>query len=231
MGLFDVIEKLYKNISNTYFKANENIPKIKKQLALKTIFDDKKIDTIGDEDLNKLYSEFANFTTYMAPFEGIYINENIIGLIKVLAQNVANKSDSYILNHLTSIQDVNLNFETQKKNLRYLNFNLYKEFADSTSKEYENIYRSEDKLEELQKSSYSSQKIYEYDNPFIKSIINVYTKQRNVEFEGKNVVLKDISSFKLFYLFSNTQMTKKCKHQWKLLNETVSFINTINESK
>lgn len=231
MGMFDVLEKLYKNIANTYFKADESISTRAKKEALKTMLDDKKIDAMTD--VSELYKEFANFTTYLAPFEGIYINENIMGLIKVLAKDVANKSDQYILNHLTSLQDKTLNFEKQKLDLRELNFELYKDdkYDDPNFEPYENIYRSIEKLQELQKSKYSSQKIYEYDEPFIKSVINVYTKERTVETEGKKIKLKEVLFFKLFYLFSNTQMTKKCKHQWKLLNETTSFINTINESK
>lgn len=233
MGMFDVLDKLYQNIANTYFKANDKISIQAKKLALKTILDDKKIEEMNDIDISKLYTEFANFTTYLAPFEGIYINENIMGLIKVLAKDVANKSDQYILNHLTSIQDQTLNFEKQKADLRELNFELYKadKIGDPKFESYENIYRSIPKLKKLHKSEYSSQKIYEYDNPFIKSIIDVYTRERVVDSDGKKIKLKDVSFFKLFYLFTNTQMNKKCKHQWKLLNDTVSFINTINESK
>lgn len=233
IGMFDVLEKLYENIANKYFKADDTISIKAKKDALKTMLDDKKIDAMGNVDVSKLYTEFANFTTYLAPFEGIYINENIMGLIKVLAKDVANKSDQYILNHLTSIQDKTLNFEKQKADLRELNFELYKDdkYGNPNFEPYENIYRSIEKLQELQKSKYSSQKIYEYDNPFIKSIIDVYTRERIVDTDGKKIKLKEVLFFKLFYLFSNTQMNKKCKHQWKLLNETTSFINTINESK
>jgi hypothetical protein len=233
MGMFNVLEKLYENIAMTYFKANESISINEKKEALKTMLDDKKVDTMSEQDINNFYSNMANFTTYLAPFEGIYINENIMGLIKVLAKNVANKSDQYILNHLTSIQDQNLDFEKQKAELRHLNFGLYKvyEAGNPDFEQYENVYRSLEKLKELQESTYSSQKIYEYDNPFIKSVIDVYTRERSVESNGKKIKLKDVAFFKLFYLFSNTQMKKKCSHQWKLLNETISFINTINESK
>ena len=162
----------------------------------------------------------------VAPFEGIYINENIIGLIKVLTKNVQQQSDDYILNHLMNIQDSSLDFETQKKNLRTINFDLYTQQKETDSEEYENIYRSKSTLKKIQQSAYSSQKIYEYDNPFIKSIIDVYTTPRNVN----GIELKEVSFFKLFYLFTNTQMEKKCVHQWKLLSETLSFINTITDT-
>lgn len=233
MGMFDVLEKLYENIANTYFKADENINIQLKKNALKTMLDDKKVDEMPDQDVKKLYTEFANFSTYLAPFEGIYINENIMGLIKVLAKNVANKEDQYVKTHLTSIQDQTLNFDKQKEHLRKLNFDLYKEDRSSNKnlEPYENVYRSIDQLEELQKSNYSSQKIYEYDNPFMKSVIDVYTRERTVDIDENKIKLKEVSFFKLFYLFTNTQMTKKCKHQLKLLNDTTSFINTINESK
>jgi hypothetical protein len=188
------------------------------------------------EALGKLYDlieetyfktqNISNLKIHLAPFEGIYINENIIGLIKVLAKNIQQQSDDYILNHLMNIQDSSLDFETQKKILRTINFDLYTQQKKTDSEQYENIYRSKSELKKMQHSTYSPQKIYEYDNPFIKSIIDVYTTPRHVN----GIELKEVSFFKLFYLFTNTQMEKKCDHQWKLLSETLSFINTVTDS-
>lgn len=222
-GSFDILEKLYINIVNAYFKIDttrvpidEKKDFLQKNLAI-------SIDKVNSHKINLLYAEALKFTTYLAPFEGIYINENIMGLLKVLAKRVARKTDQYILSHLTSTQDKTLDFDVQKEKIRNANFKLYTQIKGQDSEQYENIYMTESELIKLQQSNYSSQKIYEYDKPFIESIVDIYTHKRDN--------IKEVSFFKMFYLFSNNDLEKKCEHQWKLLNDTLAFVNTVNETK
>ena len=193
------------------------------------------MDGSDDEQLTKLIDDIVNFKTYLAPFEGIYINENIMGLIKVLSSSILQRDDAFIKSHLMTEQDKSLNFKQQKSNIRQLNYSLYvtkkDEKCTDNKEKYENICRDNDKLNtitENSKSSYSSQKIFNYDHPSIESIINVYINPRIIKTLAKDIKIESVSDFKLFYLFSNTQMEKKCVHQWKLLHNTISFINVID---
>ena len=226
---FNVLEKIYEKIIKKHFDQQlDNY--IDKKLFLKSFFSESKVESSNETEIDILIDNVINFRTYLAPFEGIFINENIVGLIKVIAQIVMKKTDKDILGTLMKTQDTNLDFETQKNNIRHLNFDLYKRFLIPNNDDlepYENVARNKKKLRELQQSTYSAQKIYEYNNPFIESIIKVYMTPRSVN--GKK--LADVSYFKMFYLFTNTQAEKKCAHQWKLLDETLSFINIVNTSK
>ena len=138
-----------------------------------------------------------------------------------------------------SEQDASLNFKSQKTTIRNVNKILYKkDVTDSNDKPYENIYRNDDVLREIiknNKSSYSSQKIFNYENPSIKSIIDIYTNKRTLVIESSSTAgtestidIEPVSDFKLFYLFSNNTMEKKCAHQWKLISNTMSFIDAIH---
>jgi len=233
LNKFDIIEKIYENIIKKYLNL-DNILKTyntidKKKVFLYNYFDTTKIDKSSEEHLNYLMDQVINFRIYLAPFEGIYINENIMGLIKVLSNKILKRDDVFIKSHLMEEQDKSLSFKQKKDEIRDLNFNLYKRDANKTSEKYENIYRDNEKLKMLIKAnsaSYSSQKIFNYAHPSIESIIDIYTNGR--DFNGTKI--EPISDFKLFYLFSNTQMKKKCAHQWKLLYNTISFINVIDNT-
>jgi protein tyrosine/serine phosphatase len=169
----------------------------------------------------------------MAPFEGIYINESIVGLIKVLSKNILQKDDHFILDKLMKEQEQFLNFKTQKTNIRNINKKLYTDtYTSHTQTQYENIFRDNDQLKELSKinkETYSSQKIFNYEHPTIESIINIYVNPRILELsDGTSINIEPVSDFKMFYLFSNNAMEKKCPHQLKLLQNTISFIEAIN---
>jgi hypothetical protein len=232
LNRFDVIEQIYENIIKKYLNMDNIIDNIgkssqKKREFLYTYFDDKKINDSSEKQLDYLIDQIVNFRTYLAPFEGIYINENIMGLIKVLSSTILNRDDKFIKSHLMQEQDKSLGFNQKKTEIRELNYDLYKQDPLSQSEKYENVYRNDNKLKILiksNKSSYSSQKIFNYNHPSIESIIDIYTNPRMLG----NVQLEPISDFKLFYLFTNTQMAKKCAHQWKLLDNTMSFIDVIN---
>ena len=162
----------------------------------------------------------------MAPFEGIFINETIMGLIKSLASLVLGKNDNYIQSNLMQEQDKSLGFAAKKTEIRNTNIKLYNV---NEPLNYENINRNDKVLEDMfisNRTSYSSQKVFNYEHPSIGPIIKMYISKR---FVGQ-IPLNPVSDFKMFYLFSNTQMGKKCMHQWKLVNNTLSFINAINET-
>ena len=233
LNRFDIIEKIYRNIISTYFRVSVVVGSrpTDKRAWLYRYLDTKKVDKTPDNELDDLIDGIANFRTYMAPFEGIYINESIMGLIKVLAKNILGRDDAYIKSHLMSEQDSSLNFKDQKQFIRKTSFELYKDSPSSDTEVYENIFRSTESLKGMiknDKKSYSSQKIFNYDNPSIESIINIYCSPSGILKGGKTVTIEPVTDFKLFYLFSNTQMKKKCIHQWKLLNNTTSFITAID---
>jgi hypothetical protein len=236
LNKFDIIEKIYMNIIKQYFDMSDIIKKIgsdpnsKKKFLLK-FFENKRVDKADDEQLNNLIDETVNFKTYMAPFEGIYINENIMGLIKVLSNTILQRDDKFIKAHLMKEQDKSLGFKQQKSNIRQMNFDLYNSVCKTKEEKFENVCRDNEKLNtmsENNKLSYSSQKIFNYEHPSIESIINIYVNSRTINTLNGEVKIEEVSDFKLFYLFSNTQMEKKCVHQWKLLHNTISFINVID---
>jgi len=233
---FDVLENIYENIIKRYFNISlPNISKQEKINFLKEWFDESKIKNLSDDNLDELRDEKINFRTYMAPFEGIYINENIVGLIKVLSYDILEKPKDFIKKELTPEQDNTLSFKIQKQNIRASNYELYKDTQISTDYEkYDNIYRSKNVLNNIinnNKKSYSSQKIFNYKKPSIEHIIKIYTTSRNIIENGVTVQIDPVSDFKLFYLLSNTSMEKKCGHQNKLLGNTLAFINAISIDK
>lgn len=226
LNRFDIIEIIYKNIIEKYFDMPELKVIVDKRTFLKKYFDENKINDSNETEINYLFDQLVNFRTYMAPFEGIFINETIMGLIKSLASLVLEKNDNYIRSNLMQEQDKSLGFTEKKIEIRNTNIKLYN-VNDTLN--YENIHRSDKVLEDMfisNRISYSSQKVFNYDHPSIEPIIKMYISKRSVG----QIPLNPVSDFKMFYLFSNTQMGKKCMHQWKLVNNTLSFINAINET-
>ena len=182
------------------------------------------------DELDYLLDRTINFRTYLAPFEGIYINENIIGLIKVLSKNVMEKSSEEIDKFIKK-QSVK-SFEEQKNQIRKRNFILYQQNG-ILGDEWENVYRTSSVMNDILKdniSGYSAQKIFNYDKPFIEDIIMIYMKERKVKLSKyREINITNINDFKVFYLFSNNDMLKKCSHQWNLLENTIPFIETIDK--
>jgi hypothetical protein len=197
MNKFDVIEKIFKNIIKNYFFP------------------------INSKEIEKY-----NLNSLLAPLEGIYINESIVGLIKVLMHDVILKDDKYIKTNILEEQDTTLNFEYQKKSIRQKNIKLYST-EKLNSVKYENIYRNNNVINEMleeNKTMYSSQKIFNYDKPAIKEVFDIYINQRELD---KNIV--PITDFKLFYLINNIDADKKCAHQMRLLQHTAPFIESISK--
>ena len=263
LNRFDVIEKIYKKIIDRYFNMDAIIKRqystmAQKKTLLGRYIDVNRLNKLTEPEMTDLFSQVVEFKTFLAPFEGIYINESIMGLIKVLSRKILKKTNGYIKSNLMEEQDKTLDFGKQKEQLRLLNIFLYDSEPSAPNREinsqhidakyydvidkynsnirrsqYENIFRDDYKLDvmyENNKKGYSSQKIFNYDKPSITPMINLYTKERYVTVDSVNRKIVAIKDFKLFYLFSNTQMPKKCSHQWKLLRNTLSFIKAIESN-
>ena len=228
LNKFDVMEKIYENIIEKYINMDE----VMKNINKKEFYENYTGKQYTGENIDDLVDNIIKYKSFLAPFEGIYINESIVGLIKVLSRNVLNKSDEYIKKNLIKEQDKTLSFKFKKEEIRSNNRKLYKsekKHDDINTVPYENIFIDNTILNniiESNKSSYSSQKIFNYDNPSIQQIISAYMSERKIE----DKKLQSVSDFKMFYLMTNTQMEKKCVHQLKLLENTISFINVINSS-
>lgn len=133
LGRFDVLEQIYRNIVSKYYNFDyersqivNNDPSTRQFLS--TYFDNSKIDQImksTDQEKDYYLNNLINYNSIEAPFEGIYINENIVGLIKFLSKNVLNKSDDEIKKNLAVPQNKDLGFTEQKENIRQMNYVLY----------------------------------------------------------------------------------------------------------
>jgi len=184
--------------------------------------------------VKNMYNQIFNFRSYMTPFEGIYINENIMGLIKVLTKIVANGNDAVVSN-LVKKQDTTLDFESKKYSIRMNNIALYST-ADKATANYENIFRDDKVLRQMsdensdREKGYVADKIFNYDKPFVQSIFDMYGKERSDKtIAGVPITIAAVKDYKIFYLFSNNDPEKKCAAQIRLLENTRSFINMIEK--
>lgn len=282
----DILVNISKKLTNKYINNKldnfkQSIPDDKKIDFITGQYLDPKIDYINNEE--KKDESFENvkrnimskknknelnidneidrliyFNFYDTPYEGIYINENINGLVKYMSSIV---QDNEKIRHIIPKQDDSLDFTIQKRILRKRlkgkiskndnieNSDLLFKFMDGRvnkekEKRNENYYSHEEeikgstehgevnivknvfrrksgweKLYNIMRESYNSNKIYRYNNPFMENILSHY-KDRN---DG----VESVKDYKLFYLFSNTMVDLKCKHQIELLNKTRTFIEAL----
>lgn len=179
-----------------------------------------------DAELKQIVEDIVYYSYFLTPYEGIFINENIVGVIKVLAKDIMNKSDQYVMKNLLDIQDQSLDFKKQKMKIREYNYKLYAKDRHNTDFEpFENIYRSTAILDEMYKNNkgiYTSKNIFLYDKPSIGDVLNRFVKER--QYRGRKII--PITDYKLFYLFNNTQ-EEKCGHQYSLLKNTEALIKAV----
>jgi hypothetical protein len=252
LNRFDMIYELYVDIINKHLNKYlisgiDKIPdnNIGQTFAnLKTTnFKGEIISSIKTEHQTKnILKEIIKYDYYLTPFEGIYINENIAGLIKYLAETmITNEADRKVfLENLKNkmSQPEGLNFQYQQKMARiWLMTNGSKgtheiqEFYGLDTKDSVISLLSPDSnidfnTENLQKvynsltTSYKSNGIFNFDKPLITDILNPYTQE--------------IKDYKVFYLFGNYADAEngdlrnlKCSHQYSLLENTKDFIETI----
>lgn len=218
---------------------------------------DKPTELIIKQDLladpNNLKKEIKNVLYYdyiSAPYEGFYINENIIGLIKYLAQTA--NDDPTFVNKQIPKQNPLLDFTFQRNKIRIMEItkkptndeiktkfiwaekmNVPDDEDASIIKEIalplpEPMFNVVDKKLVLNTSMVD--KIY-------KDMLNSYRSERifNFDYPVIGTILKPylsgIFDYKVLYLLANYKDDKKrcsrCEHQYKLLTKTVGFINAI----
>ncbi len=194
---------------------------------------------------------------FMTPYEGLYINENIVGIIKYCEKINSKKSS-------VNSQDPNLNFDLQKTICRGLLLNpkekssnldkLHLEY-DETDKIYKittgayNLTLSEREKYNIHPLLISENNVYNFNFDNIKIMYNqlkgyydpscIYNDGENHDGKIKEILIANIltpyigtdkpriKDFKIFYLFSNTSLEIKCYAQANLLELTKDFISTI----
>ena len=243
---FDVLNDIYSYIGIKYGYA-KIVNSKGTDIVDGNIIDGNIVDKKSNKiEGSKIQSEFGSF---MAPFEGIYINENILGLIKTMSisENLLNKGDKYT-EQLTPLQDDkdSKNFKMLKLKIRKQNAELYEDPGGKKKEKKEekkkakipNDYRSDilKYIYEQNKTSYLSSNIFLYKDPLMGKILEYYTKENQKkpkgingeDIEGKVIRVNDI---KMFYLFSNTDQQLKCEHQYKLLDNTRNLIQMVDNTK
>lgn len=122
---FNILEKLYKKIKDTYLNMQSVYNSIgDKKTFLKQFMESKIVDALDPSEIEVALDNVINFKYFLTQHEGIYINENIMGLLKHLIKNVLGKTDDET-RKIIPLQPEDLDFNTQKINYRHLNFYLY----------------------------------------------------------------------------------------------------------
>lgn len=202
------------------------------------------------------YTDYDNIAR--APFEGVYINENIVGLLKVLCtdENMLNKSNDETMNMISTQK--NISFSKTKEMIREDNVRLYRDPGDQPKvgpsanivqqdkrwMKFENVAIDEDVLDEIYKKNrdnYSSQKIFLFCNPIIERVAKFYIS--DVKFSIKTSVYRNtkddtdmevqisgVKDVKIFYLFSNVNQDMKCVHQYKLFRNTLGLMELVDSA-
>lgn len=251
---FDILKNLFKiivdeKINNSLRSAIHN----KRDNEIQTLFRELQNSGFKGELLNNTAEKTKEnlkkliiYDYYLTPLEGIYINENIAGLIKFLASNEKMIPDEKLRNEFITklkkdmLQPQGLNFQYQQKTARMWLSNLDADMED-LKKFY--LFNANDELpaplisgcngnnmgydtnamltnyDRISKS-YVSKKIFSFDHPLITNVLEPY--------------VNEIKDYKVFYLFGNYTGTDseklknlKCEHQYSLLENTADFINVI----
>jgi hypothetical protein len=247
LNRFDIIEMIYKSIVDSMINThlNKYVDKLS-QTDLNDFVNNLKRDNFKGELLGKLTVPYTahevkkaiSYDYFLTGFEGIYINENIIGLIKFLAAKMITDptKQTEFLNKKIGRQPDNLNFQYQQKVARV----WLMSGVGSAGQTIESFYKFKsgetiptklfntdltynksaiDSEYQILADNYKSDKIFNFDNPLITDILEPY--------------LNEIDDYKVFYLFGNygddNIRELKCAHQFSLFKNTEDFIQTITE--
>lgn len=218
----DNLRKIRKNTGNYGLEIMRNIIN-NNQFVLLSNFYEQYLFNKGDLS-EGCYKEDGYS---LAPFEGYYINENIIGLLSSLLKNlclnnrVIEVQDQIFLNtatkHTDFISRANIKYtedsyidkiidevKAQTYFFRFLlkipNINLKTEFCGHNVEDWIN-------------KSYDYNKIFNVDNPPIESLLEPYFKY--------------IKNFYVFYVVSNDDPSK-CDKQIKLIADSKVFLDELN---
>lgn len=237
------ITEITKSLLGTRFKGERVIrSEINEfQKVIRAVIENNSNITIPNTDMPIIKSELKSileYDYYLTPFTGIYINENIIGLIKYLAGKMIKeeKERDIFLNEQIHKQDDRLDFSFQQKvsrvwlmsspepistiqefygfeNMSDVPLKLYDEYGHKLEFDVNNMISEYEKV----RTSYHSNYIFNFKHPLITEILDPY--------------ITKINDYKVFYLFGNykDEVTRdlKCEHQVNLLNSTADFINII----
>ena len=227
-----------------------------KRRFLSRFMEESVVAKIQEHQLNERISNAVLFTHLTTPYEGLYINENIIGLIKFLTKDVMGKPDDVVRERVAPPQDIEkLSFGSQRKLARQKVKEAYvapvrprgdNEILDQNFVEGKatyvpietwrthNIFFDTAVIDDIMKyitSSYSSKRIFNYDDPIFKTLFGSYIA-------GTEDTVS-VTEFQLFYLMSNTRLTididghikdLKCRNQLRLLMDTIGFVQMVSES-
>jgi hypothetical protein len=220
-------------IKDAIVAANQSIDsntKIDADLELKY----SKFDVL--EAIYKYISDHFGYIEYdkmfKAPFEGIYINENIVGILKVLNTNksLLNKSNDDVMKMICPQSDVS--FEQTKKNIRETNMELYTITKKDNVEIFENIVGIDNNvlntIYNTNATSYSSQKIFRFCKPTIEHILEYYINDTEISADSQKIKINGTKDVKIFYLFSNVNQDKKCTHQYKLFKNTLGLMKLVD---
>ena len=193
-----------------------------------------------EEKLNiEKLKQVIQYDYYLTPLEGIYINENIAGLIKFLGEKMitdATKKQKYLDEFKKKHeQSTTLDFVYQQKMARVqlmsanltidvthlqLLLNIEGALPNKLIDRDGTIIKNNDVLNTYYTKlmeSYKSDGIFNFETPLITNILTPY--------------LSSINDYKVFYLFGNYNEKAlgdlKCEHQNKLLKNTEDFIKII----
>jgi hypothetical protein len=220
-----ILEKI-NNISYDNIKFNKIIDNQDKKY---TIIKD------GKDETKKFKFSYKNNM-----FEGIYINENIMGLITILKE-IIEETKKVTLSKPESQKQLDILQMTKY----FLQIKLQQVTQSNDDKLVinKNLIYSKKKIDELynynsSKEIYDSQKIFLYNqkenNIILNDIIKKYNKDKEFTLfdpdkpDGKEtIIIKKVDSYKVFYLLTNDESQKKCSHQYELLENTLSLINAI----
>jgi hypothetical protein len=230
----------------------------KRKLFLTDFLGKDKVNTMNPSKYEKSLEDLIKFKYFEAQHEGIYINENIMGLLKYLISVKLGKTkcetDQIILK-----QPSGLGIKQQITNFRYINYELYRSkgnptehfkklYKNSEYEEYEDIWRNKKILEDMYQNALG--KTVEYSgNPNNSTITSVegYSSQKIFKYDDpfmgsiigfymqpreiNNTPVSKISDVKIFYLFSNMLMDLKCGPQYDLLANTINLICAVRNTK
>jgi hypothetical protein len=170
-------------------------------------------------------------------YSGYFINENIVGLIKIILVNLLQKKD--ITNKIIFNQSDKLKIENIKQNIlesvkQFYQYNRDKKVYDINIKSFEALLDTKNILDE----NYDSKKIFNSDNLVLLPLLERYNKDHKFDPKNMKFIYSDfnkplnvlsVDSFKIFYLFTNDDADKKCLYQYKLLDNTKSLIYGLKE--
>ena len=212
-------------IENSYFSVIENI--------IVELYTVENPNLAKDPGNIKKLKDLAN-----GAFEGIYINENILGIITYIIKDVMNKDgrkfieiqqdpNVQLLNGINSnlnskfgsqpiystLEAVTYDFRDLLRKDNNMNINL----PSGAISKFSQPQQYQEYLEQIYKKiekSYDYSKTYNYDNPLIAKILKPY--------------LDKLENYYMFYLLTNNDPDFKCEKQMKLLDVSLKFIQAMN---